>query len=435
VGVVAPDEATAEQAVGLARLEWAHAPQPAEPDLAAHLRSHPVAPSGWGEAYDEGHGDVEAALAAAPVRLEQTYTTAYIAHAPLETRVAVAEWAGADLTVWTGTQRPFAVREQLAAELRIDEERVRVLAPTAGGGFGGKHTGEAAVEAARLARAAGRPVRVRWGRDEEFQHAYARPAAVIDIRSGAARDGTLLAWDHVNVNSGSAGIASPYRAASARTRFQPAASPLPQGSYRALAATANHFARESHIDELAERLAIDPVQLRLAQLDDERLRSVVRTAADRAGWEGRRADGTGLGIAAGLEKDVRVATCAEVRVAGDGRFAVTRIVTAVDCGAIVDPANLTSQIEGATVMGLGGALFECLHFDHGVVRATTLEDYRVPRFSDVPAIDVILVDRRDVAPAGAGETPIVAVAPAIANAVCAATGTRLRALPLMPSTS
>lgn len=432
VGVVAADEATAERAVGLAALEWVREPQPAERDLAAHLRSHPAAPAGWGESFDEEHGDVEGALAGAAVRLEHTYTTAYIAHAPLETRVALAEWDGDGLTVWTGTQRPFAVREQLAAEFGIDEERVRVVAPTAGGGFGGKHTGEVAVEAARLARAAARPVRVRWSRGDEFQHAYARPAAVIDVRSGATRDGTLVAWDYLNVNSGSAGIASPYRTPSSRVRFQPAASPLPQGSYRALAATANHFARESHLDELAERLAIDPIELRLRHLDDERLQTVLRTAAERAGWgRARPGDGVGIGIAGGLEKDVRVATCAEVRVRGDATIAVTRIVTAVDCGAIVDPANLRSQIEGATVMGLGGALFECLHFDGGVVRHTTLEDYRVPRFSDVPPIEVILVDRRDVAPAGAGETPIVTVAPAIANAIRAATGTRLRSLPLL----
>ena len=431
VGAVAPDAATAQKALDRAEIEWVREPQPGERELVGYLRSHPAEPHGWEEAYESEEGDVERALVKAPVRLEQTYTTAYIAHVPLETRVALAEWDGDRLTVWTGTQRPFAVREQLAAELGLDEDDVRVVAPTAGGAFGGKHTGEVAVEAARLARAAGRAVKVRWSRGEEFQHAYARPAAIIDIRSGAREDGTLVAWDFLNVNAGSAGISSPYRTPNSRIRFQPAESPLPQGSYRALAATANHFARESHLDELAERVGKDPLELRLRHLDDERLRTVFCKAADRAGWESKpAADGVGLGIAGGTEKDAHVATCAEVRVQGDGAIAVTRIVTAFDCGAIVDPDNLVNQIEGATVMGLGGALFEALHFDQGIIQNATLTDYRVPRFSDVPPIEVILVDRREVAPAGGGETPIVAVAPAIANAIHAATGTRLRSLPL-----
>jgi nicotinate dehydrogenase subunit B len=217
-----------------------------------------------------------------------------------------------------------------------------------------------------------------------------------------------------------------------RLAFQPADSPLRQGPYRALAATANHFARESHFDELAHELGADAVELRLRHLKDERLADVVRAAAERAGWTERRpAHGAARGIACGIEKDSRVATCAEVLVDDAGELRVTRIVTAFDCGEIIDPDNLVNQIEGATVMGIGGALHEHVHLEHGRVATRSLSDYRLPRFEDVPEIDVVLLDRPNVPPAGAGETPIVCVAPAIANAAFAANGVRLRALPLL----
>jgi isoquinoline 1-oxidoreductase len=318
------------------------------------------------------------------------------------------------------------VREQLAEALGLAEEQIRVIAPTAGGGFGGKHTADAALEAARLSREQGRPVRVHWTREDEFRLGYVRPAAIIDIRAGALADGTLTAWDFLNVNAGAAGLAIPYPVPDWRVRFQPAESPLPQGSYRALAATANNFARESHLDELAGLAGADPLAFRLRLLDDERLRAVLEAAAERLGWKER--GGRSLGIAAGIEKGGRVATCAEV---SGGQ--VTRIVTAFDCGAVLDPDNLTNQIEGATVMGLGAALFERIRFEGSTILNASLTAYRVPRFGDVPPIEVVLLDRPDEPSTGAGEAPIVAVAPAVAAALCAETGERLRALPLRPA--
>ncbi len=397
----------------------------AEGDLEEYLRSHPAEPEGWEGTGEEFQGDVESALSEAPLRLDATYTTSFVAHVPLETRAAIAEWHGDALTVWTGTQRPFGVREQLAEALGLEEEQIRVIAPTAGSGFGGKHTADAALEAARLAREQGRPVRVHWTREDEFRLGYVRPAAVIDVRAGVLGDGTLAAWDFLNVNAGAAGLSIPYRVDHWRFRFQPAESPLPQGSYRALAATANNFARESHLDEAAELAGASPLELRLRLLDDERLRAVLESAAERAGWNEQ--EGRSLGIAAGIEKGARVATCAEV--AGG---AVTRIVTAFDCGAVLDPDNLVNQIEGATVMGLGAALFERVRFGGGTIRNASLTAYRVPRFGDVPPIEVVLLDRPNEPSAGAGEAPIVAVAPAVAAALHAETGERLRALPLRP---
>ena len=435
VGVAAPDLASATRACDAIDATWTFNEQPAEGDLVEHLRSHPIDVLGWERAVHEEEGDVERALAAAELRLEQTYTTAYIAHVSPETRVALAEWADGRLTVWTGTQQPFFVRYVLAAAFGLAQEQVRVIVPATGGGFGSKHTEEVAIAAARLARAALAPVKLALSREEEFVWTYLRPAAVIDVRCGARRAGTMTAWDFANVNSGAAGLASPYDVTDQRISFQPADSPLPQGPYRALAATANHFARESHVDELAHALDLDPLELRLRNLRDERLAAVLCAAAERAQWtELRRAGevttGIGVGIAAGVEKGGRVATCAHVRVAGD-QLEILRIVTAYECGAIVNPQNVRIQIEGAIVMGLGGALFEAVHFEAGRILNASMHSYRVPRFTDVPPIEVVLLDRPDLPSAGAGETPIVAVAPAVANAIFAATGTRIRSLPLL----
>jgi nicotinate dehydrogenase subunit B len=435
IGVVAPDPLVAADAVTRIHAEWDLAGQPGNADLESHLRAHPVIVEGWDGGFRDETGDVDRALASAPIRLDATYTTAYIAHQPLETRAALAHWAAGRLTVWTGTQRPFGVREELAEALGIGEEEVRVIVPPTGGAYGGKHTGDCGLEAARLARAAGRPVKVRWTREEETTWAYFRPAAVIDIRSGARMDGTLTAWEFTNLNSGGRAIEPPYRVSNRRITYQPADSPLLQGSYRALSATANTFARESHVDELAHRLGVDPVEWRLHHLTDDRLVAVLQAAADRAGWTPAPhadAGGRGMGIACSVEKESRVATCVEVRAAPGDPLEIVRIVTAFECGTILDPHNLANQVEGALVMGLGGALFEAIHFADGRVLNAAQSQYRVPRFHDLPPIEVVLLNRPDLPSAGAGETPIVALAPAIANAIFAASGVRLRSLPLVP---
>jgi nicotinate dehydrogenase subunit B len=271
-----------------------------------------------------------------------------------------------------------------------------------------------------------------WSRAEEFQFGFVRPMAVIDVRAALTSQGGIAAFDLEDINARPQGTAFPYAAESWRVRYQPAASPLAQGPYRALAATANTFARESAIDELAHAAGCDPLRFRLDHLADERLATVLRAAAGPSGL-GSPAPGRGQGVAVGLEKDGRVATRAEVAVDGDGTIRVTRIVTAYECGAVVSPATVLSQLEGGTVMALGGALFEQVTLADGHQETRSLAGYRVPRFSDIPDIRVLLVDRPDIPSAGAGETPLIAVAPAIANAIFAATGRRLRSLPLLAS--
>lgn len=435
IGVAGASTSIAERAASLIRAEWKASPQPANKDLFEYLKKNELPAAERDETLTYASGSCAKALAAADHRLQQTYTVEYIAHAPLEPRAALAVWEGDHLTVWTGTQRPFGVRSELAAAFRIPEEKIRVQMPDTGSAYGGKHTGEAAIEAARLARAAKRPVKVVWTREEEFTWAYFRPAGLIEITSGTAKDGSISAWECHNYNSGTAGIHTYYHIPNQQIEFHPVKSPLRQGSYRGLAATANHFARETHMDELAHLLGMDPLEFRLRNIRDDRLRAVFEAGAKRFGWGSAKASaGRGFGMGGGYEKLGYVATFAEVDADGkSGGVRVVRLVTAFECGAIVNPDGLRNQIEGANIMGIGGALFEAIHFENGRILNPHFASYRVPRFKDVPAIEAVMLDRRDLPPVGAGEAPIVGVAPAIGNAIFDATDVRLRALPLAPA--
>jgi nicotinate dehydrogenase subunit B len=426
VGVVAPDETAASRALAAIKAEWKPTPQPSDRDLPGYFKQHAREP-----ARSEIPSDVIAASAA---KVEASVTIAYIAHAPLEPRAAVAEWEDGRLTVWTGTQRPFGVRGELAQAFGVPEEKVRVIVPDTGAGYGGKHSGEAAVEAARLARAVEKPVKLVWTREEEFTWAYFRPGGLIEVKAGASKDGSLTFWDFHNYNSGAAGIEAPYAVPVHSARFHATESPLRQGSYRALASTANHFARETVMDDLARQVGMDPLEFRLNNLRNERVRAVLQAAASRFGWgETASSPERGFGIAGGTEKGGNIATCAEVAIdPKDRSVRVVRLVAAFECGAIVNPDGLKNQVEGCLVMGLGGALFEAVKFADGKIQNGRFSRYRVPRFGDVPRIEVILLDRKDLPSAGAGEAPIVAVAPAIGNAIFAATGQRIRSLPMVP---
>jgi isoquinoline 1-oxidoreductase len=425
LGVVAPDIREARRAASLVRATWATSPPIAGRDLYEVLRRTADKDD---EAQVQAAGSIDEGRRAATRTLTATYTVPYIAHVPLEPRAAVAEWTGDRLTVWTGTQRPFGVQRELSEAFRLPIEQVRVIVPDTGSAYGGKHTGETALEAARLARAAGKPVKVAWTRVEEFTWAYFRPAGVIDVAAGLTPANRIAFWTFDNYNSGASAIRTPYQIPHQRTAFHRSQSPLRQGSYRGLAATANQFARECHMDELAHMASVDPVKFRLDHLEDARIERVLTETADRIGW-GAPKPGEHLGIACGTEKGGYVATAVAL-VVEDGRIRLRRIVCAFDCGASVNPDGLRNQIEGAVVQGLGGALFEAIEFDRGRILNASMGRYRVPRFADVPAIDVIVVEPPGAPSAGAGETPLIAVAPAIAGALFKATGTRARALPL-----
>jgi CO/xanthine dehydrogenase Mo-binding subunit len=435
VGVTANSVSAAERALGLLKAEWKSPKQVSEKDLFDYLRNNPDHEERGGFSGRASHdaGSIEKGMASAAKTLSQTYTVAYIQHAPLEPRAAVAEWNEGKLTVWTGTQRPFAVKQELADAFHLAEDQVRVIVPDTGSAYGGKHTGECAVEAARLAKGSGKPVKLVWTREEEFTWAYFRPAGVIDVKAGIAPDGTLVAWEFHNYNSGPAAIDTPYNVANKKIEFHPTVNPpLRQGSYRGLAATANFFARESHMDDMAHLAGMDPLDFRLKNITDPRLRAVFETAAQKFGWGKQRSTPErGFGMGGGFEKGSHVAACAEVALdPASGHARIVRVVQAFDCGAVINPQGLKNQISGAIVMGIGGALFEAIHFDNGRVLNAHFRNYRVPRFQDAPKVEVELIDRKDQKSMGAGETPIMALAPALANAIYAASGKRLRSLPL-----
>jgi isoquinoline 1-oxidoreductase subunit beta len=428
VGVAGPTAFAAGQAIETVAktAKWGDVEMPPSDKLFDYLREHVeggVPKNPFAEETSKGAKTLRA-----------TYTVAYVQHTPLEPRTALAEWNDGKLTVWTATQNPFGVRGELAQAFRLADDAVRVIVPDFGSGYGGKHTGESAIEAARLAQAAKKPVMLRWTREEEFTWAYFRPAGVNDLEASLDDRGRIATWWHLNINAGGNAVESPYNVARKQARSVGSRPPLRHGSYRALASTGNVFARESFMDELAAAVGADPLEFRLAHLEESRLRSVLEDAAKRFRWKERvknKQPGRGVGLACGTEKGSFVACCAEVEV-DQARKAirVVDVCQTFDCGPVMNPDNLRNQMEGAIIMGLGPALSEEVQFADGAITNATFRKYRVPHLRDVPKIVVHATNRLDVDPAGAGETPIIGIAPAIGNAVFAATGERLRSMPM-----
>ena len=431
VGCAAPSSLLANRALeAIAKTaSWKTVPHVSSRDLYSHLKKNVRTGRSPGT-----RGSVEKGFSDSSKVLSETYEVAYVQHTPMEPRAAIAEWNDGKLTVWTGVDGPQRVQGSLARALGIASERVRVIVPDMGGGFGGKHTGEAAEEAARLAKAFGRPVAVHWTRAEEFTWAYVRPAAVIECKGGLDDKGSLIAWDFTSINPGGSAINTPYNIANTSILSASSDSPLRQGSYRCLGATANNFARESFMDELAAAAGADPLAFRLAHLENPRIRTVLEAAARHFDWPARRKKVTpdiGIGLACGTEKNSVVAACVEVRVDRKQReIKVQHVCETFECGPIQNPANLLSQVQGCIMMGLGPALHEEMRFEDGKILNAGFAGYQVPRFEDLPKLDIHLINKTDTPSAGGGETPIIAIAPAVANAVFAATGIRLRSMPM-----
>jgi isoquinoline 1-oxidoreductase len=400
----------------------------AAPTLRDATRARDAIVAEWVEDSNVSTSDLSQ-LFGVPERGSAVYECAYIAHVPLEPRAALASWDGDRMTVYTGSQRPFGVKSEVATALGVPEDKVRVIVPDTGSGYGGKHTGDAAVEAARLSKALGVPIKLVWTREEEFRFAYCRPGGVAVVRGVLGVSGSISLWHMHNYNSGGSALETPYDVGEKVEQFHRFDSPIRQGSYRGLAATFNNFARESEMSELAKRAGMDPLEFRLAHLSDERLIAVLKACAEKFGWSTANVqEGRGIGIACGSEKGSYVATAVEITAKEEVR--VLRATTAFECGKILNPALLRQQVDGAVLQGIGGALFERVDYNDGRCETARLSQYRLPRFSDVPQVETVLLDRPDLAPAGAGETPIMAIAPAIADALFTITGKRVRKMPL-----
>jgi nicotinate dehydrogenase subunit B len=374
--------------------------------------------------------------------VEQTYRKGYVAHAAMETHSAVAAVENGKVTVWAGTQTPFPLKTQIARALNLAPEKVRVITPYVGGGFGGKSANMQGIEAARLAMAAGQPVRVVWGREEEFFFDTFDPAAVFKIRAGFDAAKKIVFWDNVIIGPGERGSALFYDIPNHRTVVRGgwggntgSMHPFAVGPWRAPGANANVFARESHIDVMAAKAGLDPVEFRIRNLTDVRMRRVLEAAAKRFGWSPKPApSGRGFGVACGNDAGTYVATMAEVNVdKGTGKVQVLRVVCAQDMGIVVNPEGAAQQMEGCITMGLGYTLAEEVRFKDGVLLDTNFDTYQLPRFSAVPRIDTVILDSPDLAPQGGGEPAIITTGAVVANAVFDAVGARVVQLPMTPA--
>ncbi len=405
------------------------------------IHAHLLASAPPGHVVEE-KGEVADGERLAATLVEGTYFTPYVAHAPMEPHTALAMIEKDRATVWASTQRPFGAQDEVAQAVGLPREKVRVIAPFVGGGFGGKTRNRQIVEAARLAKAAGRPVQVAWSRAEEFFYDTFQPASVVRIRAGLDAAGKLVLWDYVVYFAGERASQPFYRIPHYRIVARGhwgggggAAHPFEVGAWRAPGSNTNTFARESHMDVLAARAGADPLEFRLANLDDTRMKRVLLTAADRFNWKSAKApSGRGVGLSCANYLGTYVAAMAEVDVERKtGAVRVKRVVCAQDMGQVIDPDGATAQIEGCLVMGLGYALSEEIHFTGGRIRDLSFHTYAIPRFSWTPRVEAVLVENPGLPAQGGGEPPIVNVGAVVANAIYDATGARLSRLPMTPA--
>jgi isoquinoline 1-oxidoreductase len=426
----------AEEALGRLRAEFAPSPSPLDNrNIYDHLEHADLKAKVVTQA-----GHLDAGRARAVKEVATTYLNAYVAHAAMETHTALARFEAGKMTVWASTQNPFGARAEIAEVLGLPVPQVRVITPFVGGGFGGKSFNLEAVEAARLAKATGRPVQVSWTREEEFFNDTFRPAAVVKVQSGIDQAGRIAFWDYQVRFAGDRGSDLLYDVADHRISAvggfngPPGYHPFPVGAWRAPGCNTNAFARESHIDQLAKLAGADPIEFRLRHLTNPRARRVLAAVAEEWGWRpAPPGSGRGLGVAIGLDTGTYVATIAEVAVdAKSGKIAVKRVLCVQEMGLVVNPAGAKLQMEGCITMGLGYALTEEIRFQAGKLLDTNFDTYDIPRFSWLPKIETVILDATDSPPQGGGEPAIIVMGAVLANAVHDATGARLLELPMTP---
>jgi isoquinoline 1-oxidoreductase len=439
VAVLAPDPETAERALGAVEAEFQE-PEPAvdTESIFQHLVDAAPEPN-----MPEREGDLDAGRRASAHTFDYTYTNAYVAHAPIEPHTAVAEIRDGKMTVWSSTQAPFPQQESIARTIGLEPGNVRVITPYVGGGFGGKTSGQQALEAAQLAQITGRPVQVAWTRAEEFFYDTFRPAATIKVVSGMDSGGKLTLWDYHVYGAGARGSDVFYDVPNKSVRVYgewgrapEGMHPFAVGAWRAPAANSNRFAAEQQIDIMAAAAGVDPLEFRLRNTTDPRMLAVLRAIGEASGWEARPrpgGNGRGRGLACGIDAETYVAHVAEVTVDSDtGRVKVDRVVCVQDMGVVVNPDGARMQMEGCIAMGLGYAFSEEIRFQGGKILDTNFGTYELARFSQVPEIETVLVSNDDLPPKGGGEPAVINMGAVMANAIFDATGARIYHLPMTP---
>lgn len=439
VAALHADPEEAEKALALVKAEW-DVPAPAFDDRSVF--DHLLAVGGEGEEREK-KGDLAEGAKNAVSIFDAKYVNGYGAHASIETHTALARLEGGKMTVWASTQTPFPNQAAIAQAIGFAKENVRVITPFVGGGFGGKSGGGLqAIEAAKLAKITGKPVQVTWSRAEEFFLDAFRPAAVVKIRSGIDVEGKICLWDYQVWAAGSRSAEQFYDVPHNLIRTYgrwgsdtPKMHLFATGPWRAPGANVNVFARESQVDAMAAAAKADPLEFRLRNTSDARMRGVLEAAAAKFGWKkGVVPSRRGVGIACGIDAETYVALVAEVKVdAATGKVKVVRVVAAQDMGFVVNPDGARMQMEGCVMMGLGYTLSEEVRFQGGRILTRNFDTYAIPRFSDMPAIETVLVRNDGLPPKGGGEPALVPVGAAVANAIFDATGARLHEMPMTPA--
>jgi CO/xanthine dehydrogenase Mo-binding subunit len=449
------------------KVEWREkASLPPMQDLYAFLRSRPTQDNLVVE-----QGDYETAYKQATRQLQATYYQPFHAHASIGPSCAVADVKEDQITVWASTPGPYPLSGALAQLLGVPAEKVHLIHVEGAGSYGQNGSDDAAADAVILSQAVGRPVRVQWSREDEFVWEPKAPAMVMEARGGLDAHGNVAAWDYQ--------VWSPSHVARARSSEQLVAgqlingqgsshfgfsfgaernaptnysfpnqrvtvhyldeSPLRASSFRSLGGAENTFANESFMDEMAAAAGADAVEFRLRHLADERARAVLTAAAENAGWERRPswqgkkqqlAEGRGVAFARYENDQAIVASIARVQVdTSSGAVRVKRMVVAHDCGLIINPDGLKNQIEGNTIQSLSRALKEEVVFDEWRIKSVDWDSYPILTFSEVPEVEIVLINRPDMPAVGAGEPATTTTAAAVANAIFDATGARVRQIP------
>lgn len=371
---------------------------------------------------------------------ETKYFNHYVAHAPMEPHTTMVHIGIDEIKVWASTQSPFGAQRSVAQTLGVPPEKVHVITPFVGGGFGGKTRNLEAGEAARLAKLAGRPVQVAWSRKEEFFYDTFRPAAVIKANSGIDASGKIVHWDFDILFAGTRSSEPiydiPHHRVFARGAWRGTGSahPFSVGAWRGPGSNTNVFAMESLTDIMAQAAGMDPLSFRMKNLNDERMRRVLQAAADKFGRPFSKApSGKGYGIACTNYLNTYVTTMAEVKVdEKSGNVHVERVVCAQDTGEVINLEGVKLQIEGCITMGLGYCLSEEIQFKGGKILDENFDTYAYTRFSWTPKIETVLIDNPQLAPQGCGEPAITTMGAVIANAVNDAIGVRMFVLPMTP---
>jgi CO/xanthine dehydrogenase Mo-binding subunit len=470
IGVVAEHEEQAMQAAENLKVEWREkASLPPMQDLFSFLRSRPTEDTRVVE-----EGDFETAFKQAARQLQATYYQPFHAHASIGPSCAVADVKEGQVTVWAATPGPYPLSGAIAQLLGVPPEQVHLMHVEGAGSYGQNGSDDAAADAVILSQAVGRPVRVQWSRQDEFVWEPKAPAMVMEAHGGLDRQGNVVAWDYQ--------VWSPSHVARARAAEQLVAgqlingqgsshfgfsfgaernaptnysfpnqrvtvhylaeSPLRASSFRSLGGAENTFANESFMDEMASAAGVDALEFRLRYLADERARAVLKAAAEKAGWDthpswrgekNQTGEGRGMAFAWYENDQAIVTTIAQVQVdTASGAVRVKRIVVAHDCGLIINPDGLKNQIEGNTIQSLSRALKEEVQFDEMRIKSVDWDTYPILTFSEVPEVEIVLINRPDLPAVGAGEPSTTTTAAAVANAIFDATGARLRRIPFTP---